>query len=219
MHPAASRTRRRLGPDRRLGSPGPRTPRATSTQFLQLLLASFGRSTRGPQTRRQDADRTQAGRATGASRTSSPSPPARAGQDRRAVSAHGLRPLPSSLARRAWAWRPRADLASGRRTPRAGGRHHRAPRTRAHLPRLWLPQSWRDPPGDPRSCHRAALGRGDVLLQRPSSHRPTRRGRGRRDRLRGADLPGLRLRARSGDECRLGRVRIKRPRRRSVTPR
>ena len=134
----------------------------------------------------------QTGRAAGASRTSSPSPPARAGQDGRALCAHDLHPLPSSLARPGRAWRPRADLASGRRTPRTGGRDHRTSRTRAHLPVLWLSQSWRDPPGGPRPCPRAAPGRGDVLLQRPSSPRPTRRGRDRRDDLRGADLAGLR---------------------------
>ena len=38
--------------------------------------------------------------------------------------------MPSSVACRAWTWRPRPELASGCRTPRAGGGHHRAPRTR-----------------------------------------------------------------------------------------
>ena len=60
------------------------------------------------------------------------------------------------------------------------------------------------PPGDPRPCHRATLGRGDVLLQRSSSSEPTGCGGGRRDGLRGADLPGFRLRAGSRDERRLG---------------
>ncbi len=41
------------------------------------------------------------------------------------------------------------------------------------------------------------FGCGNVLLQRPSSSWPTGCERGRRDRLRGADLPGLHLRAES----------------------
>ena len=49
------------------------------------------------------------------------------------------------------------------------------------------------PPEIPRLRHRTTLGCGNVLLQRPSSFGPTGCGRGRRDRLRGANLPGLHL--------------------------
>ena len=63
-----------------------------------------------------------------------------------------------------------------------------APRTCAHLPPPRIPQSWRDPAADPRSRHRATVGRGDVLFQRSSSSEPTGSGRGRRDGLPGADL-------------------------------
>ena len=100
--------------------------------------------------------------------------------------------------------RPRADLASGCRTPRAGGGHHRAPRSRTHLPLLWLRQSRPDPPGDPPPRHRATLGCGDVLLQQSSSHWPSGGGGDRRDGLRGADLPGFHRYVGSRDEGGLG---------------
>ena len=60
------------------------------------------------------------------------------------------------------------------------------------------------PPGDPRSCHRATLGCGDVLSQRSPSSEPTGGGRGRRDGFRCADLAGLGLCTRSRDKCRIG---------------
>ena len=178
--------------------------RATGSQFLQLLDAALGRSAGGAQAGGQDTQRSPTGRAAGASRTSSPSPPARTGPDDRALCAHDLHPLPGSLARRAGTWRPRADLASDRRTPRTGRRDHRASRPRAHLPRLWSPQSGRDPAGGPRPCDRAAPGRDDVLLQRPSPCRPPGGGRGRRDGLRCPDFPGHDRRIGSRDVCRPG---------------
>jgi len=95
---------------------------------------------------------------------------------------------------------PSLDLATptraGVRLPNSPSWRRSSPSTKdTHLSLLWLPQSWPDSPGDPRPRHRATLGRGNVLLQRPSSSWPTGCERGRRDRLRGADLPGLHLRA------------------------
>src|SRR6516164_4385020 len=142
---AMRRASRRAGTgsaaDRPVASRTPRAPLPTQPQLLQLLLAPVGGSAGGSQAGGEDRQRTQAGRATGTSRIASPSAAAGPGPEDRAVRADDLYPMPGPLARATRTGRSRADLAPGRRTAPAGGDHHRAPRTRAHLPRLWPSQS------------------------------------------------------------------------------
>src|SRR5512140_1751418 len=122
--------------DRPVASRDPRTPLPTPAQLLELVLTSLPRSAGGAQARGQGPHRTQARRPTGAPRTSSPPTAPRARHGRRAVRAHRLRPLPGPLAPQPRPRRPRTDLASGRRGPRARGGHHRVSRACAHLPVL-----------------------------------------------------------------------------------
>ena len=114
-----------------------------------------------------------------------------------------LHPLPSSLALGS---RPVTPSRPGIRLPNSPSWRPTSPNTKdTHAPALAVATSIvARSPRRLRPCHRATLGRSDVLLERPSPHRPTGCGRDRRDGLRGADLPGVGLRAGRGDECCLG---------------